>query len=284
MSSPESEILHVSDTALMVAACRALETARPNGIIRDPFAERLAGIRGMAMARALSGLELMCFGIAARTYFLDELVANTIAGHSIATVLSIGAGLDARPWRLDLPAGLRWIEIDFPDMIEYKSALLASEIPRCRLERLAADLTDPLQRNAVFAAAGDTPALMITEGLLMYLPGDTVEALAVEPARDCGVRHWLMDTTSQAFARRVHMASYQSIENVRASGHLDAEQTLDVIRRAGWTTEIHRSYAIDVAARIPRVRLEELMTHLPPMQEPPPPLAGDPSGVYLFGR
>ena len=284
MASPDSEILHVSDTALMVAACRALETARPCGIIRDPFAEHLAGARGMAIARALSGLELMCFGIAARTYFLDELVAAVIAGHSVATVLSIGCGLDARPWRLDLPAGLRWIEADFPDMIEYKSALLASETPRCRLERIAADVTDPVQRNAVFAAAGDAPALMITEGLLMYLPGETVEALAFDSARACGVRHWLMDTTSPAFAKRVHMSSYQSIENVRAAGHLDSDQTLDAIRRAGWSTETHRSYSTDVAARIPQARLQDLMTHLPPMPQPPPPLTGDPSGIYLFGH
>ena len=217
MSSPDSEIVHVSDTALMVAACRALETARPSGIIRDPFAERLAGSRGLAIARAFSGLELMCFGIAARTFFLDELVTTTIAGHSIATVLSIGSGLDARPWRLDLPPELRWIEVDFPDMLDYKSALLEAERPHCRLERLAADVTDPAQRNAVFAAAGDAPALMITEGLLMYLPAGAVEALAVDSPRASGVRYWMMDTTSQAFAKRVHMASYQSIENVRAA-------------------------------------------------------------------
>ena len=284
MSSPDSEIVHVSDTALMVAACRALETARPSGIIRDPFAERLAGSRGMAIARAFSGLELMCFGIAARTFFLDELVTTTIAGHSIATVLSIGSGLDARPWRLDLPPELRWIEVDFPDMLDYKSALLEGETPHCRLERLAADVTDPAQRNAVFAAAGDAPALMITEGLLMYLPAGAVEALAVDSPRASGVRYWMMDTTSQAFAKRVHMASYQSIENVRAAGHLAGEEIVELVQRSGWTTQVHCSYATDVPTRIPHARLQELMSHMPPMKEPPEPMTGDPSGVYLFGR
>jgi len=43
------QIQHVSDTALMVAACRALETARADGLVRDPFAERLAGPRGDAI-------------------------------------------------------------------------------------------------------------------------------------------------------------------------------------------------------------------------------------------
>ena len=101
------EIAHVSDTALMTAACRAMETERPDGLIRDPFAAQLAGERGMAIGRALAGgLDRMCFGIGIRSRFLDKLVLDTVAEHGIATVLSIGAGLDTRPWRLELPATL----------------------------------------------------------------------------------------------------------------------------------------------------------------------------------
>lgn len=37
-NSPD-QIQHVSDTAVMVAACRALETARADGLVRGPFAE-----------------------------------------------------------------------------------------------------------------------------------------------------------------------------------------------------------------------------------------------------
>jgi O-methyltransferase involved in polyketide biosynthesis len=59
------QIQRVSDTALMVAACRALETARADGLVRDPFAERLAGPRGDAILHAITGWQLMCFGIGA---------------------------------------------------------------------------------------------------------------------------------------------------------------------------------------------------------------------------
>ena len=163
MQQGTHEIAHVSDTALMTAACRALETDRPDGLIRDPFAARLAGERGMAIARALPGLERMCFGVGIRSRFLDELLLDTIQTQGIATVLSIGAGLDTRPWRLDLPAGLRWIEVDFPAMLDYKESVMAAEAPKCRRERLAADIADPSGRKSVFAAAdyrrlADVPA------------------------------------------------------------------------------------------------------------------------------
>jgi len=69
MSPTHGEITHVSDTALMVAACRAIETEDANGFVRDPFAARLAGERGMAMLRGLPHPEMMRFLVAVRSRF-----------------------------------------------------------------------------------------------------------------------------------------------------------------------------------------------------------------------
>src|SRR5579863_4030363 len=152
------QIQHVSDTALLAAACRSIETARADGLVRDPFAGRLAGPRGDAILRGITGWQLMCFGVGLRTRFLDDLVIDTIAREDIRVVLSIGAGLDTRPWRLALPPDLRWIEADFPEMVNYKARALAAEEPKCRLERVAADVTAEGQREALFGAADGFPA------------------------------------------------------------------------------------------------------------------------------
>ncbi len=53
----EKQIGHVSETALMVAAWRAMETGREDGLLRDPYAEQLAGERGMAIAASASLFE-----------------------------------------------------------------------------------------------------------------------------------------------------------------------------------------------------------------------------------
>jgi methyltransferase (TIGR00027 family) len=283
MSASQGEILHVSDTALMVSACRAMETERPDGLVRDPFAARLAGDRGMAIARAIPRLELLCFGVAVRTRFLDDLVAQVVTTRGVRTVISVGAGLDSRPWRLELPQSLRWIEADFPAMLDYKASVLASEKPKCRLERAPADLTDASQRQAIFSAAGSDPALMITEGLLIYLPSAAIEALASEPVLMSGIRYWLLDLASPALARAVRMDSMESIDSVRAPGHLDGLQTLDVIRRRGWTSLVHRSYVTD-AAEIAAARIQSMAAGRPAAEPMTPPPPDDPSGVHLFGR
>ncbi len=278
----ESDITHVSDTALMVAACRALEFESGDGFVQDPFGARLAGARGMAMLRALPHPEMMRFGISVRSHFIDELLLEALASKTIATVLSVGCGLDTRPWRLALPPELRWIEVDFAEMLDYKEGLMSAESPRCRRERLTADLNDAAQRRAIYAAAGEAPALMITEGLLMYLPGATVEALAGEARRESGIAYWMCDINTTAFAKAINLDTARSVRDVQAPDFLPGEQILDVIRRQGWATAARRSYISDMG--FARERIQRLMGDRPRPEGPPPVAPDDPTGVHLFER
>ncbi len=279
MSQPHGEITHVSDTALMVAACRALEAECEDGFVHDPFAARLAGERGMAILRNSPRPDMMRFGIAVRSRFLDDLLLETLASDPVAVVLSIGCGLDTRPWRLALPPDLRWIEVDFPDMLDYKDSLMASEKPHCRRERLTADITDPGQRNALYAMAGPEPGLMITEGLLMYLPAATVDALAAESAQKSGVRQWIADVTTSTFAKVLNM-DMSHLRKVQAEDWLHGEEMLEIMQRHGWSMAARRSYLTDMAFAMERIR--RLFGAAPePQQRPPIPL-DDPTGVLRF--
>ena len=41
-----------------------------------------------------------------------------------AQVVLLGAGMDTRPWRLPLPAGTLWLEVDQADVAAAKKKLL----------------------------------------------------------------------------------------------------------------------------------------------------------------
>src|SRR5260370_4470656 len=157
---------------------------------------------------------------------------------------------------------------------------MASVPPKCRRERLAADVSDGSERERVFAAAGDGPTLMITEGLLMYLPASTVEALAANTAAS----HWLLDVASLDMARRARMDTFQSIENVRAAGHLDGLQILDVLERHGWVGLRHLAYGKDDVIDFAAERIAAMFRNLRPEQMPQPLPADDPSAVHLLAR
>ncbi len=99
-------------------------------------------------------------------------------------VINLAAGLDSRPYRMQLPVSLRWIEIDLPDMLNYKQEVLAAERPLCTLERVPLDLKDIAGRRALFQRLGDEAkrVVVVSEGLIIYLESDGVAELA----RDLG--------------------------------------------------------------------------------------------------
>ncbi len=119
-------------------------------------------------------------------------------------MLNLAAGLDTRPFRLPLPASLRWFHVDLPPMIDYLRERLDGATPRCLLEYVAADLTDATQRRAAFAkAAGQGPVLVIAEGLLIYLAPEQVADLADELHSSPDMRWWLIDLGSPDLLKRL---------------------------------------------------------------------------------
>ena len=81
---------------------------------------------------------------------IDEFIQRGIAS-GVDAVLNLGAGLDTRPYRMDLPATLQWVEADFPNIIDYMNEKLAAHTPRCRLQRVAVDLANPEARSKFLA-------------------------------------------------------------------------------------------------------------------------------------
>lgn len=189
-------IRDVTDTARWTAAYRADESERRDRLFDDPFARRLAGERGAEIARRVKG-KATRGGVVLRTRVFDEVISAAAGSGEFDTVLMLAAGLDARPYRLDLPASLRWIEVDLPAMIEYKTPLLADETPRCHLERVPLDLADRPARRELFAriASAATRVLVVSEGLLAYLEPQEVASLAEDLATHPQFAEWDTDLT-----------------------------------------------------------------------------------------
>lgn len=135
----------------------------------------------------------------ARTKLIDDLVQEKVA-QGCDCVINLAAGLDTRPYRLELPEALRWIEVDLPPLIEEKEGLLADAVPRCQLRRIGADLTDTRARVAALqdALGTATQALVLTEGLLVYLDDAQVRDLSRDIGAQAGVGCWILDLGSPA--------------------------------------------------------------------------------------
>ncbi|MCV7396368.1 class I SAM-dependent methyltransferase [Mycobacterium paraseoulense] len=109
--------------------------------------------------------------VAVRSKHFDTWVQQFLAAHPEAAVLHAGCGLDARVYRLDPPPGVRWYDVDYPDIIDLRERLYPG---RTNYRMLPASVTDPSWLAEVPA---DRPTLFIAEGLTMYLNKDDGPAL-----------------------------------------------------------------------------------------------------------
>jgi methyltransferase (TIGR00027 family) len=181
---------------------RATESDRPDAVFRDPFALKLAGQRGQEIADAMPNRQRQAWAWVARTYLYDHFISREVA-QGADMVVNLAAGLDTRPYRMELPSALKWIEVDLPDLLTYKEDILRTEAPRCALERVALDLSNVTARRELFDRLGRkaSKALIVTEGLLIYLAADEVIALAQDLGMPSSFQSWVNDLASPGLLR-----------------------------------------------------------------------------------
>jgi methyltransferase (TIGR00027 family) len=227
-------ITHVSDTARWTALHRATESARPDALFSDPLAERLAGEHGRAIIARAPRTTRNGWWLVARTKIIDDAIAEAITD-GCDRVLNLAAGLDTRPYRLDLPPDLTWVEADLPALLAEKTQLLADQAPRCQLTRTAVDLADPHARDAFFndALDGATNALVLTEGLLMYLEERDVVALS-EAINRPEVAWWMVEIAFPGLRKMMNKKMAGMLQN--APFKFAPENGLAYFENLGWRT------------------------------------------------
>jgi methyltransferase (TIGR00027 family) len=210
----EPPVSNVSDTARWVAVYRAWESARPDALFKDPFAAQLAGEKGRAIAAVVPRQARNGWPMITRTKLIDDLILASVKD-GCDCVLNLGAGLDTRPYRLALPPSFSWIEADLPAMIEEKERLLAAEKPVCRLSREKIDLSDSNLRSGLLDRVGLSArkALILTEGLLIYLEESQVRSLAQDISLRPGIPWWVLDLASPSLMKMLQHQMGEHLAN-----------------------------------------------------------------------
>ncbi|MFF2846049.1 class I SAM-dependent methyltransferase [Streptomyces sp. NPDC058001] len=186
-------------TALLVAAARAIETHRHDTLARDLYAEHFVlaapasadwPVRIQQVpdgdANPLWGRFARYFGL--RTRVLDDFLLQSVHKGGARQVVLLGAGLDARAFRLDWPPGCVIFEIDREGVLAFKHKVLdgLSATPKAARVPVPIDLRGDWV-GALADAGFDraAPSVWLAEGLLFYLPAvaetyliDTVERLS----------------------------------------------------------------------------------------------------------
>jgi methyltransferase (TIGR00027 family) len=216
-------------------AWRALESLEQQPLFVDPFAAVLAGAEAVLEALQLAQpfpasdttpsatgaagssapaspqqarRRFRYSNVAARVWWFDQQLASALGSPASnpachpRQVVVLGAGYDSRPWRLPLPSGVRWYELDLPGVVEAKRKLLdqlgaglapgqpcAHPLRAAAWAALPADLGRRGWSRALLQAGLDPgqPTVWVAEGLLMYLDPEQAAALLAEAAGEGAV-------------------------------------------------------------------------------------------------
>ena len=281
MNEQESAVRGVSDTARWVAYFRALETRRPDALFRDPYAERLAGAHGFQLANTLADGNKHEWAWVARTYLFDQFLSRAIQ-QGADLVVNLAAGLDARPYRMNLPATLQWVEVDLPEIVAYKEEILANEKPHCRLERVSLDLSDVPARRELFARldSRSTKVVVASEGLLIYFTAEEVASLAKDLSAGEHFESWIIDLASPGQLRLMQHTTGKQLSEAGAAFKFGPREGVNFFGPFGWVPNDVQGM-LKTAAQLKRAPAE-LLSLLP---EP----KGNPgnypwTGVCLLGR
>jgi methyltransferase (TIGR00027 family) len=289
----------VGATALGVAAGRAAETKSENPLIRDPYAQMFLEAAGDGMwsmylrADELPAelaavdpsfkerMQAMMSYTASRTLFFDEFFTDAAAS-GIRQAVILAAGLDARAWRLDWPAGVVVYELDQPKVLDFKVSTLEAR----GISPLATYVGVPVDlRNdwpAALRAAGFDPAgptAWSAEGLLPYLTAEAQDVLFERitdlsaPGSRVAIEGFTNEFYSaESFARREEqMQRYREAaaklgrEDIATSGNLlyeeERTEVVDWLTAHGWQASSVR--AADLLARNNRSVPTDLVDGIP---------------------
>jgi methyltransferase (TIGR00027 family) len=240
MGMTENNVLvrGVADTALWVAYFRAQENKRPDALFCDPYAERLAGERGFHIANTLRDGNKQEWAWVARTYLCDQFLSRKIA-EGADLVLNLAAGLDARPYRMDVPAQLQWVEVDLPEIIAYKEEILAGEQPRCELRRISMNLADRKARQRLFTeiSAQAKKVAVLAEGLLIYLNSGEVAALADDLSERGNFASWTIDLASPMQLKFMQWTMGKQLSESGAAFKFGPAEGVEFFMPHGWECE-----------------------------------------------
>jgi O-methyltransferase involved in polyketide biosynthesis len=160
----------IEDSLFVTLCCRALDYRSPRPVLGDATADRIVRTLGYDCEQLHIGTDLMLNAVL-RAKKLDEIAAGFLARHPDGVGLDLGAGLDTRALRIDVPPSADWYDLDFPAVAAARAGLVPE---RPDVHAIGADLTRP---DSLDAVPTGRPAVIVADGLIAFLTLEEVVSL-----------------------------------------------------------------------------------------------------------
>lgn len=151
------------ETLLITLYAKAMDNRATPSILRDALADDVVRHIDYDFERfGLGPSDIR--GLALRSRIIDGWTRAALQSRPDTLVLHLACGLDSRVFRVDPPLEVDWIDLDFPEVIRLREALLPQRAGRYRT--LPSNVMEP---DWIERLDDQRPVLVIAEGLFPYL-------------------------------------------------------------------------------------------------------------------
>jgi len=178
----QQDLNGVAKTLLITLYIRAIESQRPDALIKDERAEALVRQLDQESLQKTLALtdDFSRVAVILKGREFDRFAQDFLRRHPDAVVVHIGCGLDTRFERVcsEQPDNgqVEWYDLDLPDVIELRRKYLGAEGERYHL--LGCSVLDDAWLDTV-SAHHQRPFLFLAEGVFMYFKEVQVKSLVL---------------------------------------------------------------------------------------------------------
>ena len=220
----------VARTAFYCCVIRADDAASPAPLCGDGFASRFLDDAVRRDLEPATRLKHPAISNVARHRMIDDLVREALEADRNRRIILLGAGFDTRAYRMQ---GGRWFEIDDPSLLAFKEARLPAASAPNPVQRIPVVFQSDAPDRFLGQLAGDDDALVILEGVSMYLSDQALRDVANALMRHLPNGTLVCDLMSAKFARRFGQPLRRAFTSLGATFGNQSAQPSQIFVEAG---------------------------------------------------
>jgi methyltransferase (TIGR00027 family) len=250
-------------TAFYCCALRAADAASRKPVCGDDLAARLMDDETLAQLEPALSFSKPAASNVARHRIIDDILRGALEKNKNLRIILLGAGLDTRAFRI--PGG-RWWELDDAALFAHKETRLPAHTAPNPLIRTAIDFSRADLRDYLAPLAGEEEALVVLEGVSMYLPTAVLTKTAATVRASLPRAPVVCDLMSPAFRERFSKPLYRELGRLGAHFALNPTHPRLALEEAGY----HAKEVVSIVGRareagtlrVPRWLLNSLLREL----------------------
>jgi methyltransferase (TIGR00027 family) len=253
----------ISKTAFYSCGVRMEDAKHNNSVCGDIYAKFFMNEDGLRILESFKEETSPNATIVARHRIIDDFLRRELLTNPDLCVVLLGAGFDSRAFRLE---GGKWLELDEPQIIEYKNERLPVANCRNQLHRIAIDFSTDSLLEKLFDFASNAPAVVVIEGVFTYLEEEMI-IQTLHKLRRLFPRHKLIgDLMNKRFFEEYGKTMQEKLSGLGATLKFTADEPEKIFIENGYNC-IEKTSIVEKAVefellKIPKIALETVLSTL----------------------